>query len=122
MEDIIEDRDLDLGSSQCLIKNKILSPNPEQINIIREYYKLRFLPALSDEQANHLGEIYQLCSQDDVINFYITEIDHSLGHKLGLLNKDCRFYYGNQQSLLREYLGIGVLCNRSNHGIATAKY
>ena len=88
----------------------LLRSTPNLTNIVREYYQLRVLPNLSEQQADRIGEIMELATTDQVIDFWLTEVDHALGHALNLLDESCRYSYQDQQALLREYLGIDDLC------------
>ena len=92
----------------------LLQPPLYVMSLIREYYQLRVLPTLSNQQADRLGEILGAASDNGVLDLWITEVDHSLGHKLNLLDPACRRAYENQQALLREYLGITNLCVRES--------
>lgn len=111
----LEESDFFLGK-YCDLKLALLSP--ERMEIVREYCKLRLLPDLSEEQANRIAEILELADTDRIVDFLITEADHSLGHYLGLLDEASRHSYKNQQALLREYLGTPNLCKEQSreHG------
>jgi hypothetical protein len=104
----------ELASDTTIASNfrpdNLLQPPPDIMSLIREYYQLRVLPTLSSQQADRLGEILGAASDNGVLDLWITEVDHSLGHNLNLLDPACRSAYENQQALLREYLGITDLC------------
>jgi hypothetical protein len=92
--------------------NILLNSTPELMNTIREYYQLRSLPNLSEQQEDRVGEILELATTNRVVDFWITEVDHALGHRLGLLDESCRQSYQNQQALLREYPEMNDICDR----------
>jgi hypothetical protein len=106
----------EIDSSETIASNpgNIVQPSPDTMSLIREYYQLRFLSTLSNQQADRLGEILRAASSDGILDLWITEVDHALGHNLNLLNPACRRAYENQQALLREYLGITDLCIRDS--------
>jgi hypothetical protein len=87
--------------------------DPDILNLAQEYYRLRVLPTLGEQQADCLGEIVAQAARDRRLDFWLTEIEHSLGHRLELLTAARRHVYEDQRSLLREHLGsqaIGQLC------------
>lgn len=100
--------------------NILLNSTPELMNTIRDYYRLRSLPNLSEQQADRVGEILELAKTNEVADFWITEVEHALGHHLGLLDKSCRQSYQNQQAFLREYLGVNDVCDRQYHKSSSA--
>ncbi len=81
------------------------------IDLAGEYAKLASLLTLSEQQEIRLQEILALAVEDEVLNFWITEIDHIISHKLGVLNNDSIQDYQNQQALLREHLGDVIAKN-----------
>lgn len=68
-----------------------------------EYANLAALPNPSEQQANRLGEILEEAVENEILSFWITEIDHFLGHYLDLLDDNSRESYQDQQALIREY-------------------
>jgi hypothetical protein len=94
----------------------------EMPDLAREYYQLRMLPTLNDGQIDRLGEILEQAMHDRQLDFWLTEFDHTLGHKLGLLTPERREVYENQRSLLREHMGtdaISRLHSASNQVLPT---
>jgi hypothetical protein len=71
-----------------------------------EYARLASLPQLSEKDANRLEEILAIANHIDILNFWITEVDHILGHHLDLLDEDNRESYQDQQALLKDYVGV----------------
>lgn len=100
-----EAKELNLDNIQSRLPTEIMS-------IIREYYQLRVLPNLSDEQLDRIGEILDLATDNEGIDAWITEIDHALGHRIGLLSQDCRRLYENQRAVLKEHLEVADLCKQ----------
>jgi hypothetical protein len=93
-------------------RNILLESTPEVMNIVKRYYQLRILSHPSNKEANEMGDILELAITDEVIDFWITEIDHALAHRLNLLNEAYQSSYRNQQAFLREYLGVDKICER----------
>ena len=68
-----------------------------------EYGQLISLPKLTDTQGERLQEILDCACDDGALSFWISELDHILGHETGLLNPDSRKEYDNKKALLQEY-------------------
>jgi hypothetical protein len=81
------------------------------LEIIYEYYELALLSELNEAESIIINEILDLATKDNLINFWLSEIDHLLGHRLGLLDDPNRKSYADQKAMLREYLGINYICN-----------
>jgi hypothetical protein len=79
--------------------------SPAVMKRVLEYANLAALPQPSAQQEERLGEILAKAVDDEVLSFWITEVDHLLGHYLNLLDEDDRESYQDQQALLREYAG-----------------
>ncbi|NEP80377.1 MAG: hypothetical protein F6K39_20730 [Okeania sp. SIO3B3] len=71
--------------------------------LINEYIKLASLPELNLEQEEKLGEILEQASQNEILSFWISEVDYILGESLGLLKPEDLNYYEDQKALLREH-------------------
>jgi prephenate dehydratase len=82
---------------------KIISA-PNIIKTALEYSELAALLELSEGQADRMEYILIEASNDPILNFWINEIDHCLGHQLGLTNGEIEVQYATQQSLLQEHL------------------
>lgn len=78
---------------------------PKIMETALEYSQLAFLPHPSAEESDKLAAILATAIENEVLSFWIAEVDHCLGHHLGLLNEDSRESYMDQQALLREHLG-----------------
>ncbi len=83
------------------IKISELSLTHEQMNIILEYLYLARLNSLSEKQTQRISDILEIAQQDSKIDFWLTEADQFIGHKLNLINEH---EYKNLQAKLREYL------------------
>lgn len=79
--------------------------SPEVMALALEYAKLASLPNRSTQEDDRLGEILEVATYSEILNFWTIEVDHFLGHHLGLLDEDARESYQDQQALLRDYLG-----------------
>lgn len=79
-----------------------------------DYGQLISLPELTEAQGDRLQEILDYACHDGALSFWISEIDHIVGHQMGLLNPDCRKDYENKKALLKEY--FMELLERSSSG------
>lgn len=84
--------------------NSLASACLMQVNILAEYCRLATCSELSDEDADHLADIYEKAESDVLLSFLINEFDCILNQRLGLLNLESLEVYKNQQSWLREHL------------------
>lgn len=82
---------------------------PEIMQRALEYATLAALVNPSKQQADHLGEILEESNNNPILNFWMIEVDHFLGHHLGLLDEDDRESYRDQQALLREYVSTPIV-------------
>jgi hypothetical protein len=87
------------------VKDLLTSSTPALMEIVLEYAELASIQNPSEVQADRLGEILSIASENELLNFWLTEMDHFMGHHLGLLNEDHRESYKDQQALLREHRG-----------------
>ncbi|MCC5640791.1 hypothetical protein LC593_34180 [Nostoc sp. CHAB 5844] len=83
------------------LKEPELQLTQKQKNIIREYCCLASLSRLSEQEAQRIADILEIAKIDQVIDFFMTEADHYVGHKLNLINENEN---KNLQARLREYL------------------
>jgi hypothetical protein len=73
----------------------------ETRSIVQEYCYLATLNNLSEQQQERMVEILKVAEADSILDFWINEADHFIGHKLDLIDENsCK----NQQARLREYL------------------
>jgi hypothetical protein len=75
--------------------------SPEIRSIVREYCHLATLNNLSEQEQERMVEILKVAEVDSILDFWINEADHFIGHKLDLI---CENSCKNQQARLREYL------------------
>jgi hypothetical protein len=87
------------------VNDLLTASSPEIMKLALEYSQLAALPSMSEQQANRLGELLAIASDSIILSFWISEIDHTIGHHLGLLDDASRHTYRSQQALLREHLG-----------------
>ncbi|WP_373530227.1 hypothetical protein [Nostoc sp.] len=83
------------------IKNPELPLTHEQKNIIREYCSLASLSSLSEAEAQRIADILEIAQIDQILDFWMTEADHYIGHKFNLVNET---EDKNLQARLREHL------------------
>jgi murein L,D-transpeptidase YcbB/YkuD len=87
----------DLGAALETTKQKYAE-------MLTDYHKLALDKELADEDADQLDQIYAEAEQHPMLNFFLTEIDHRLNRKLGLLSNDALECHKNQQAWLRDQL------------------
>lgn len=78
----------------------------EIMSLVLEYAKLASLPRLSELEESRFEEILTVAEDNEIVHFWLTEIDHVLGHYLGLLDEDDRESYRDQQAVMKEYAGV----------------
>jgi hypothetical protein len=91
--------------SQFNVEDILSQSPPEIMQIVLEYGKLATLINPSEAEADRLADILADACENDVLSFWLAEVDHCLGHHLGLLDEDDREDYLDQQALLRERFG-----------------
>jgi hypothetical protein len=102
-----------ISKSSDLEVNLPINPIPQStLEIIREYYKIASLYDLKENESKRINEILEQATRDNLLDFWISEIDHLLGHRLGLLDDMKRKSYADQKAMLREYLGINPSCKK----------
>lgn len=98
--------------------NDLLSQSTAMIiKLVLEYAELAIQPSLTDAEADRLGEILETAAENPTLNFWITELEHLISHRLSLLNEDDRESYKDQEAMMREY-GVSndsVSCPRLNY-------
>jgi hypothetical protein len=70
--------------------------------LVLEYADLLALPHLTDSQTDRLLEILTLAQDSDILNNWITELDHASGHVFGYLEPENRKAYKDYCALLKE--------------------
>jgi len=81
---------------------KIISASTIVLKTALEYSQLASRPDISDDEADRMEYILIEASNDPVLNFWINEIDHCLGHQLGLEYEEINFQCAARQSGIRE--------------------
>jgi hypothetical protein len=82
-------------------KLRLLDP----LNLVREYAKLASCKDLSEIQRDRIGEILESAKSDGVLDRWIEEVDHFLGHKFCSLTTEGLIDIDNQAARLAECLG-----------------
>ncbi|NER07745.1 MAG: hypothetical protein F6K17_36875 [Okeania sp. SIO3C4] len=85
------------------IKNFSMALTPSLKKLINEYAILAFLPELNLEQEEKLGEILEEANQNQILAFWIAEVDYIFGESLGLLKPEDLNCYEDQKAVLREH-------------------
>jgi hypothetical protein len=101
-------------SSESMTNDDILSQLQSELRTALEYGRLSSLPSPSDGELARIGEILDQATDNSILHFWLVEIDHFLGHHLGLLDEDDRESYKDQQVLIKEYLGHEICQTPSN--------
>lgn len=83
------------------IQETELQLTQEQNNLILEYCCLASLSHLSEEEAQRIADILEIAKSDQILDFWMTEADHYIGHKFNLVNET---EDKNLQARLREHL------------------
>ncbi|MBD1848279.1 hypothetical protein H6F89_34015 [Cyanobacteria bacterium FACHB-63] len=55
--------------------------------VLKEYYKLGCLSTLTEAEEDRLQEILEEAQKDSMLDALIDEVDHILGHELGLIDE-----------------------------------
>ena len=79
--------------------------DPQTISLLYEYVTLAKLPELNNSQSERCEKILLLAEKNEHIDFLINEVEHLIGHELGLLDTKM---IKNSQALLRERLGTDI--------------
>jgi murein L,D-transpeptidase YcbB/YkuD len=88
---------------QDLLFPKLLF-HPHYVMKVMEYCRLASHTNPSEQEADHLEQIMVAAESDEMLNFWLIEVDHLLGQKMGLLDDSHRSSYANHLAWLREYL------------------
>lgn len=79
---------------------------PEKQKLLKEYFRLALLSKLSSSEGQRMSEIIEMTQKDKILEFWLSEADHIIGHKLNLIDEnECK----NQQAKLQEYLDAKYL-------------
>ncbi|NEO57499.1 MAG: hypothetical protein F6K54_33175 [Okeania sp. SIO3B5] len=94
---------LSCNRSRDQTKHFSMALTPSLKKLINEYAILASLPELNLEQEEKLGEILEQANQNQILAFWIAEVDYILGESLGLLKPENLNYYEDQKAVLREH-------------------
>ncbi|NJR70046.1 MAG: hypothetical protein HC771_16405 [Synechococcales cyanobacterium CRU_2_2] len=77
------------------------------MKIVHEYARITYRcnHPRSEEEEELIDDILKMAETNGVLEFWLSEIDHILGHLQGNLDEDARESYKDQYAVLREYLG-----------------
>ena len=89
---------------QAELVSALLKVTQEHAELLANYQELALCKELSDEAADRLDQIYAVVEHHPMLNFLLTEIDHTLNCRLGLLTEEAVKDYKDQQAWLRERL------------------
>jgi hypothetical protein len=102
-----------------LSQKNIWDITPHRVRkLVKAYYDLSMRPSLSDKEGVQLEKIYSQASQIHLLDFWVTEIDHILGHRLGLLSEDNRVIFAKQQDLLSQKINQENPCENFSERIS----
>ncbi len=88
--------------SQLLDENLLQQTTPDIKEKVLEYGRLSQLVEPLEEEEQKVDKILEAAIDDALLNFWIEQVDHILGHYYGLLTEDARESYRNQGLVLRE--------------------
>lgn len=77
--------------------NSFIQKSKKHLTVLQEYYKLGCQKTLSKTDEDRLQEILEEAQKDPLLDFLIDEVDHVLGHELGLIDE--KFIQQQQQKL-----------------------
>jgi hypothetical protein len=77
---------------------------PEIMEIVLEYARINSRCDRRHKDELLMDEIMKAAEENPILEFWLSEIDHILGHQQGNLNEDARDSYEDQHAVLREYL------------------
>jgi hypothetical protein len=80
--------------------------SPRTIELAFEYAKLAAHGDRTPPAADQLEAILMEAQDNEMLDFWLSEIDHILSHRQGFLEENARESYLDQHAALREYLGL----------------
>ena len=86
----------------------LMQPDRGRKDILQEYYDLAVRCDLSELEAERMVQILQLAEEDDILSFWLNEIDYLLSEEMKLLEDSNIRFYADEQAKLREYLETKV--------------
>lgn len=95
---------MNTSDSQTELSAAVATTSQKYAELLTDYQELALYSELTDEDADRLDHIYAVAEKHPMLSFLMTEIDHGLNHRLGLLTDVAVEDYKNQQAWLRERL------------------
>lgn len=77
--------------------DSFIQASQKYLPVLEEYYKLECRQTLTEEEEDRVQEILEEAQSNPVLDFLIDEVDHILGHELGLIDE--KFIRQQQQRL-----------------------
>ena len=78
------------------------------IETVLEYGRIGSLKRPSKEDFDRMSKILDRAVEDEILNFWISEMDHILMHELNLLEEGWLDNHKDWMALLREYAGKSI--------------
>lgn len=84
--------------------NRELSVSSSKLSeLVNEYACLFTLPTFDEAQSNRFNEILELACENSQLHFWLSEVEHILGHELGYFEHDLSKKYSDQKAQVREH-------------------
>jgi hypothetical protein len=83
-----------------------VASSPVLMNVVVEYARLNRSTQLDLEEQELLDQILEAAQANELLDFWLSEVDHILSHQQGDLDEDAREFYKDQYAVLREYIGM----------------
>lgn len=95
---------MDTDDLQTELIAALLTTTQDYAELLADYQELALCRELTDEAADRLDQIYAEAEDHPMLNFLLTELDHVINCRLGLLDGEAVNGYKDQQAWLRERL------------------
>jgi hypothetical protein len=83
-----------------------VASSPMLMNVVVEYARLNRSTQLDLEEQELLDRILEAAQENELLDFWLSEVDHILSHQQGDLDEDAREFYKDQYTVFREYAGM----------------
>jgi hypothetical protein len=83
-----------------------VASSPRLMDVVVEYARLNGSTQLTIEDQDLLDRILEAAQENELLDFWLSEVDHILSHQQGDLDEDAREFYKDQYAVLREYIGM----------------
>jgi hypothetical protein len=83
-----------------------VASSPRLMEVVVEYARLNGSTRLDMEDQDLLDRILEAAQENELLDFWLSEVDHILSHQQGDLDEDAREFYKDQYAVLREYIGM----------------